>query len=66
MAISRNLSIYITLAVLHLTTSCGAPTERVNDPGNLRAFVGGTVIDGTGAAPITNAVIIVRDGGLKP
>ena len=65
MAISRNLSIYITLAVLNLTTSCGAPTEKPNDPGNLRAFVGGTVIDGTGAAPIANAVIIVRDGRIE-
>ncbi len=28
----------------------------------LRAFVGGTLVDGTGAAPVRDAVVVVRDG----
>ena len=37
-----------------------APATLAQAP--VTAFVGGTVIDGTGAAPVENGVVIVRDG----
>lgn len=36
-----------------------ASEQRVE---GLRAFVGATIVDGTGAAPVDNGVILVRDG----
>ena len=65
MAISLNVSTYIALAGLSLTASCDPPTDNMRDPDNLRALIGATVIAGTGAAPIVNAVIVVRDGKIQ-
>jgi amidohydrolase family protein len=52
------VSILRLLIVLALTSWCspaGAQTKSV-------AFVGGTLIDGAGRAPVTDSVVIVRDG----
>ena len=40
--------------------AAAAPSSASQDPG--LAIVGGTVIDGNGGPPLTNAVVVVRDG----
>ncbi|MCH7489914.1 MAG: amidohydrolase family protein [Gemmatimonadetes bacterium] len=52
----RNSILLITFAVLF--ANCGGD-------GNVIAFVGATIIDGTGAEPINDAVMIVRDGRIE-
>lgn len=41
---------------------CQAPVEP---PPNVKAFVGARLFDGTGAAPLENAVLLVRDGRVE-
>ena len=52
----RNSILLITFAALF--ANCGGD-------GNVIAFVGATIIDGTGAEPINDAVMIVRDGRIE-
>jgi len=51
------LAISAPLAVVFTVSEPGSAQS-----GPVQAFVGATVIDGTGAAPIRNAVIVVRNG----
>ena len=41
------------------------PTGVGSPPAPVQAFVGARLIDGTGAAPVENAIILVRDGRIK-
>lgn len=53
-------SILLSLSFIYLLISCG---ERAGEgTSETKAFVGGTVFDGTGAAPISDGVVLVRDG----
>ena len=52
----RNPILLIAFSVLFV--NCGGD-------GNVVAFVGATIIDGTGAEPINDAVMIVRDGRIE-
>ncbi|MCG8419211.1 MAG: amidohydrolase family protein [Proteobacteria bacterium] len=51
------------LAVLAAVLGCGGVTSpdspRVEKPSSVRALVGATLIDGTGAAPIADAVVVI-------
>ena len=49
---------------LMLIAACGSPPPLEPVPG-LKAFVGATVMDGTGSPPIANAVVVVQDGRVK-
>ncbi len=49
-----------TIALIAL----GCPVLATANEGNL-AFIGATVIDGTGAAPIDNGVIVITDGRIR-
>lgn len=42
--------------------SCAPAEEPAPTPDGSKAFVGATLWDGTGGAPVTNAVLVVRDG----
>ena len=44
---------------LILTAGCGQPESLVT------AYTGATLIDGTGAPPITNAVMVIEDGRIS-
>lgn len=47
-------------------TACGGPGESASgDGGDMVAFTGATVWDGTGAEAIANATILVRDGWVE-
>lgn len=48
---------------LFLVASCSSPPPE-SVPG-LKAFVGATVMDGTGSPPVENAVLVVQDGRVK-
>lgn len=49
-----------SILIFHFFVSC---TQRTEDKGSeVTAFVGGTIFDGTGNTPITDGVILVRDG----
>ena len=55
----------IRLGVLALMASCAFPAA-----GQVRAFVGATVIDGNGGPPIRNGVVVtdgrtIREGGTE-
>lgn len=52
--------IAIAFLSLHLVTSCQKRSGE--DAGDVKAFTGATVFDGTGSDPVANAVIIVREG----
>ncbi len=54
---SRQISVGLLTTLL--SVSCGI------DQGPATAFVGATIIDGTGAAPIENGVILVRAGRIE-
>ena len=49
------------LLVCGLLAAACATVETVTPDGS-KAFVGATLFDGTGSDPISNAVIVVRDG----
>lgn len=57
----KTLRIGNAVALVVAVTGCGSeqPVE------GLRAFVGATIIDGTGGAPVDNGVIVVRDGRIE-
>lgn len=48
-------------AVVYLLTLFGAASAQTP----VRAFTGATLLDGTGAAPVRNATILVRDGRIE-
>ena len=49
-----------------ILTGCGAPEEiPAPDGAGALALVGGQLIDATGAAPIADSVIVVRDGRIE-
>lgn len=52
--------IAIAFLSLYLVTSCQKRSGE--DAGDVKAFTGATVFDGTGSDPVENAVIIVREG----
>jgi imidazolonepropionase-like amidohydrolase len=52
---------WIVLLLVSIVSAVVAGSAQTRSPG-VQAFVGARVIDGTGAPPIENAVIIVRDG----
>ena len=51
-------SLLLPLALI-LTAGCGQPGSLVT------AYTGATLIDGTGAPPITNAVMVIEDGRIS-
>ena len=51
------------LTITLLLLNCGGPPPEPE--AGLYAFVGATVIDGTGNAPIEDAVLVVRDGRIE-
>jgi imidazolonepropionase-like amidohydrolase len=53
----------LATAAAILSASCAPPPP--SEPDGSRAFVGVRLIDGTGAAPVENAVIVVRDGRIE-
>src|SRR5690554_4354720 len=57
---SRAGALLVAAFVLLLSAGCG--TRGTAGSGSMRAFVGALLIDGTGASPLPNSVIIV-DGG---
>lgn len=61
----RHLAVLFGLTAI--TAACGAepaPEPVALTPG-LQAFVGGRIINGTGAAPIENGVLVVRSGRIE-
>ena len=65
----RNRTVAI-LIVGFLAVACSAPDQQAaqaSDPAaeGLTAFVGARIIDGTGAVPIENGVMLVRDGRIE-
>ena len=50
----------ILVAVLVATTTAQQRPAPVSPPGRPIALVGGTLIDGTGAAPVRNSVVLIR------
>ena len=57
---ARVLSAVIVLASLALTTAAQQRPDDRTTPGTPLALVGGTLIDGTGGAPLRNSVILIR------
>ena len=55
-----NIKLIIGIAILCLGAAC-TRTEK-NQPEPIVAFVGGQLIDGTGQAPVNNAVLLVSNG----
>lgn len=50
------------LALFMASAAALTPRSTRAQAGQTRAFVGATIIDGTGKAPVTNATLVVRDG----
>ena len=59
----RSIRLLTVLSVTLLLLYCSGPPPEPED--GLYAFVGATVIDGTGNPPIKDAVLIVRDGRIE-
>jgi len=57
----RRSARFLTLALGLLLWSCGNPAPRTR----AIAVVGGTLIDGTGRAPVANALIIIEEGRFR-
>ena len=51
----------LALGLALVPTGCGETGAPVVEPGGL-ALVGGKLIDGTGSAPVADAVVVIRDG----
>jgi imidazolonepropionase-like amidohydrolase len=56
---NKNLLLAAAAAAI-LSTGCAPP-----EPDGTKAFIGARLLDGTGAAPVENAVIVVRDGRIE-
>jgi hypothetical protein len=59
MRAARTLSIVVIASVAVTVAAQQRPVER-SSPGKPIAMVGGTLIDGTGNAPLRNSVVLVR------
>jgi imidazolonepropionase-like amidohydrolase len=55
----------LLLAAAAAIVACGCAPPPPPTPDGSKAFVGVRLLDGTGAAPIENAVIVVRDGRIE-
>ena len=55
----------VILGLIMATAGCSATEEPVEITPGLQAFVGAQIIDGTGGAPITDGVLVVRDGRIE-
>jgi len=53
------------LACVAVACSPPAPAPPPAAPSGVKAFVGATILDGMGAAPISNGVLLVRDGKIE-
>src|SRR6266852_4620262 len=60
---STGLAIGLLLLAGWLAFSSFAATE--GDSGNVKAFVGARIIDGTGKAPMQKATLVVRNGRIE-
>jgi imidazolonepropionase-like amidohydrolase len=56
----RVLSAFVVLAGLAVTAVAQQPSAARSIPNGPLALVGGTLIDGTGGAPIRNSVVLIR------
>ena len=54
----------LALGLVLILTGCGESAAPVAEPGGL-ALVGGQLIDGTGAAPVADSVVVIRDGRIE-
>jgi len=64
----RNLTYVIVIGLLAAACTAAdqpASNETATPVEKLIAFAGATIIDGTGAAPIENGVLLVRDGRIE-
>jgi imidazolonepropionase-like amidohydrolase len=61
---TRPAGLFVLLALL-LTAGSILPAGRQPDTSSTQAFVGARLIDGTGRAPIENAVLIVANGRIE-
>jgi len=52
------------LALALLLTGCGESAAPVEETSGL-ALVGGRLIDGTGSAPVSDSVVVIRDGRIE-
>ena len=59
----RPIRLFTVLSVMLLLLHCAGPPPEPEE--GLYAFVGASVIDGTGNPPIEDAVLIVRDGRIE-
>ena len=55
---------FIVLLVIATLAACGEPPAPPGEPGGL-AIVGARLIDGTGADPVADSVIVIRDGRIQ-
>ena len=55
----------VILGLIMATAGCSATEEPVEITPGQPAFVGAQIIDGTGGAPITDGVLVVRDGRIE-
>jgi len=55
--------LFLATATAILSAGCAPPPPP--EPDGSKAFVGARLFDGTGASPVDNAVIIVRDGRIE-
>ena len=55
---------YVVLLVIAILAGCGEGPAPPSEPASL-AIVGAQLIDGTGADPVTESVIVVRDGRIQ-
>ena len=58
---TRILRQFLAAAILLFLASCGNPAPQTQSI----AIVGGTLIDGTGRAPVADAVIVIEDGRFR-
>ena len=56
-------SLIAVVTVASWISACASPPQTTEM--NARALVGATLIDGTGADPVTDAVVVVRDGQIE-
>ncbi len=54
----KRLLLLVPLAL----ASAGVPTAQAPSPSTVTALVGATLVDGTGAPPIADAVLVIREG----
>lgn len=61
MTSSRFPKHFLAAAIFFFLASCGSPAPQTR----AIAIVGGTLIDGTGRAPVADAVIVIEDGRFR-